>query len=66
MNNIETNSLKHTLPPLPYDYAALEPHIDARCKSVARLNSITSRTIFCTITHRSRRLRQRCRCGYTH
>jgi len=22
--------MKHTLPPLPYDYAALEPHIDAR------------------------------------
>ena len=21
---------KHLLPPLPYDYAALEPHIDAR------------------------------------
>ena len=22
--------MKHMLPPLPYDYAALEPHIDAR------------------------------------
>ena len=26
----EANPMKHMLPPLPYDYAALEPHIDAR------------------------------------
>jgi Fe-Mn family superoxide dismutase len=26
--------MKHTLPPLPYDYAALEPHIDARTMEV--------------------------------
>jgi superoxide dismutase len=30
MNNEKTSELKHVLPPLPYDYAALEPHIDAR------------------------------------
>ena len=30
MDNLETGQLKHLLPPLPYDYAALEPHIDAR------------------------------------
>lgn len=26
--------MKHILPPLPYDYAALEPHIDARTMSL--------------------------------
>jgi len=30
MDNVTTGELKHVLPPLPYDYAALEPHIDAR------------------------------------
>ena len=25
---------KHTLPDLPYDYAALEPHIDARTMEI--------------------------------
>src|SRR2546428_8747176 len=25
---------KHTLPPLPYDYAALEPHIDAQTMQI--------------------------------
>ncbi len=29
MDNLETR-LQHVLPPLPYDHAALEPHIDAR------------------------------------
>ncbi|HUF29332.1 MAG TPA: superoxide dismutase, partial [Gemmatimonadaceae bacterium] len=26
--------MKHTLPPLPYDYGALEPHIDARTMEI--------------------------------
>ncbi len=26
----KAGSLKHLLPPLPYEHAALEPHIDAR------------------------------------
>ena len=30
MDNAETGQLRHALPALPYDYAALEPHIDAR------------------------------------
>ena len=30
MDNIETGQLTHLLPALPYDHAALEPHIDAR------------------------------------
>ena len=30
MDNLETSQLKHVLPALPYDYSALEPHIDAR------------------------------------
>jgi Fe-Mn family superoxide dismutase len=30
MDNIETGRLTHLLPALPYDHAALEPHIDAR------------------------------------
>jgi Fe-Mn family superoxide dismutase len=30
MDNLETIHLRHVLPALPYDYAALEPHIDAR------------------------------------
>ena len=30
MDNLETSQLKHLLPALPYDHAALEPHIDAR------------------------------------
>jgi hypothetical protein len=30
MDNVETGQLWHMLPALPYDYAALEPHIDAR------------------------------------
>jgi len=25
---------KHTLPPLPYDYAALEPYIDAQTMQI--------------------------------
>ncbi|HTD70121.1 MAG TPA: superoxide dismutase, partial [Gemmatimonadales bacterium] len=25
---------KHTLPPLPYDHAALEPHIDAQTMQI--------------------------------
>src|SRR3954464_7263302 len=29
LNREPTNSMPHTLPPLPYDKAALEPHIDA-------------------------------------
>jgi Fe-Mn family superoxide dismutase len=30
MDSLETGSLKHLLPALPYGHAALEPHIDAR------------------------------------
>ena len=30
MDNMESGRLKHLLPVLPYDHAALEPHIDAR------------------------------------
>jgi Fe-Mn family superoxide dismutase len=30
MDNLQTQLLTHTLPPLPYGPAALEPHIDAR------------------------------------
>lgn len=30
MDKIETSYSRHQLPALPYDYAALEPHIDAR------------------------------------
>jgi Fe-Mn family superoxide dismutase len=30
MDSLETGRLKHLLPALPYDHAALEPHIDAR------------------------------------
>lgn len=26
--------MKHLLPPLPYDHAALEPHIDARTMAI--------------------------------
>jgi Fe-Mn family superoxide dismutase len=26
--------MKHQLPPLPYDYAALEPHVDARTMQI--------------------------------
>lgn len=29
-NTAKSSATKHVLPPLPYDYAALEPHIDAR------------------------------------
>src|SRR5476651_507300 len=30
MDTLDTRHLKHMLPALPYDHAALEPHIDAR------------------------------------
>lgn len=30
MDNVETGQLTHRLPALPYDHAALEPHMDAR------------------------------------
>lgn len=30
MDNLETSQLRHLLPALPYDRAALEPHIDVR------------------------------------
>lgn len=30
MDNVDSHQLTHVLPALPYDHAALEPHIDAR------------------------------------
>ena len=30
MDNLEPNKFEHLLPVLPYDHAALEPHVDAR------------------------------------
>jgi len=42
MNNVKTRDFKHVLPPLPYDYVALEPYIDARTMMLHRI-SITRR-----------------------
>ena len=36
MNNVKTRDFKHVLPPLPYDYVALEPYIDARTMMLHR------------------------------